>query len=244
MSKIEDLETQNIYLQEVKGFFDQWNIYQKVIQNNYMFHKEIHQVIHKLLLEHFQQEPFSLLDLGCGDSSLIAETLKYIPISCYHGIDLSESALEDAKKKFASSSFDIVLSHGDFFEITNQIKTKFDVIMSGYSLHHLPLWQKDLLFTNCRKSLNKNGIFLVYDLIKKDDENRDEYLERYWNNCKNNRKKMTIKELENSRKHIFEGDFPETIETLNNLASKNGFKQANILYRDPLLLLGLICWEM
>lgn len=208
-----------------------------------MFHQQIHQVIQKLFLEHFQQEPFSLLDLGCGDSSLIAKTINDIPLTCYHGIDISEIALEASKKNFASSSFDIVLSHGDFFEITDLLKTKFDVIMSGYSLHHLPLWQKDILFGNCRKNLKKNGIFLVYDLIKKDNENRDKYLERYWINCKNNRKEMTIKELENSKKHIFEGDFPESIETLNHLASKHGFKHANILYRDPQLLLGLICWE-
>lgn len=243
MSEIQELENQNQQLQEVKGFFDQWNIYQKVIQNNYMFHEQIHQAVHKLLIEHFQQEPFSLLDLGCGNSSSIAETIKDIPISCYHGIDISEIALEDAKKNFASSSFDIVLSHGDFFEITNQLKTKFDVIMSGYSLHHLPLWQKDILFGNCRKNLKKSGIFLVYDLIKKDDENREEYLERYWNNCKKYRKEMSIKELENSKKHIFERDIPESIETLNHLASKHGFQKAKVLYRDPLLLLGLICWE-
>ena len=115
--------------------------------------------------------------------------------------------------------------------------------MSGYSLHHLQLWQKDILFGNCRETLKENGIFLVYDLIKKDDENRDEYLNRYWNNCRNNRKEMTIKELENSKKHIFQRDFPETIETLNQLASKHGFKQSNIMYRDAQLLLGLISWE-
>jgi cyclopropane fatty-acyl-phospholipid synthase-like methyltransferase len=243
MSEESENKNLNQHLQEVKGFFNQWNIYQKVIQNNYMFHKQIHQVIHKLLLEHFQQVPFSFLDLGCGDSSLIAKTLNDIPISCYHGIDISEIALAASKKNFASSSFDIVLSQGDYFEITNQLKTKFDVIMSGYSLHHLPLGQKDILFANCRKNLKKSGIFLVYDLIKKDDENREEYLERYWKNCKNSRREMTIKELENSKKHIFEGDIPESIETLNHLASKHGFQKAKVLYRDPLLLLGLICWE-
>jgi ubiquinone/menaquinone biosynthesis C-methylase UbiE len=237
------LKDSNKQLQEVKGFFDQWNIYQKVIQNNYMFHEQIHQALHKLFLEHFQQEPFSILDLGCGDSSSIAKTLKDIPISCYHGIDISEIALEASKKNFGSSSFDIVLSQGEFFEITNQLKIKFDVIMSGYSLHHLPLWQKEIIFGNCRKNLKKSGIFLVYDLIKKEDENREKYLERYWDNCTNNRKEMTLKELENSKKHIFEGDIPESIETLNHLASKHGFQKVRVLYRDPLLLLGLICWE-
>jgi hypothetical protein len=37
---------------------------------------------------------------------------------------------------------------------------------------------------------------------------------------------MTIKELKNIKKHIFEGDFPESIETLFYLANKHGFKLA------------------
>ena len=208
-----------------------------------MFHKQIHQIIRKLLLERFNQKHFSLLDLGCGDSSLIAQTIKDTPISRYHGIDISGIALEVAKQSFASFSFEIVFSHDDFFEIIDQLKTKYDVIMSGYSLHHLPLWQKDILVGNCRKKLKKGGFFLVYDQIRKDDESRDEYLLRYWNNCKNNRREMTAEELKNIQKHVFEEDFPESIETFFHLARKYGFKKANILYRDPLFPLGLICWE-
>ena len=94
-----EIQEHNNHVQEVQRFFDQWNIYQRVIQNNFMFHKQIHQVVYELLFNHFQQEPFSLLDLGCGDSSLIAKTIKDLPISYYHGIDISEMALEAAKKK-------------------------------------------------------------------------------------------------------------------------------------------------
>ena len=236
-------EVQHYHIKEIKRYFDQWNIYQKVIQNNYMFHKQIYHEVHKLLLNHFRQEPLSLLDLGCGDSSLIAKNIKDVPIYHYHGIDISEIALDAAKKNFASYSFDIVFSNGDYFEIINRLKTKFDVIISGYSLHHLPLWQKDIFFGNCHDILKKNGILLIYDIIKNDDENNEQYLERYWNNIQIDRSdNFTIKELEDTKKHIFERDLPESIETFVNLANKHGFKQANILYRDPLFLIGLICW--
>lgn len=237
-----EIEEHNDHIQEVKRFFDQWDIYQKVIQNNYMFHKQIYQVMRELFLDHFQQKQFSLLDLGCGDSSLITNIIKDVPISYYHGVDISEIALDAAQKNLGSSLFDIVLSHGDYFEVIEQLKTKFDVIISGYSLHHLSLLQKDIFFGNYHNVLKKGGIFLVYDIIKKDEENREQYLERYWNNLKINRKEIfTIEELENTKKHIFERDFPENIETLVNLANKHGFKQTNILYRDPLLFVGLIC---
>ena len=242
MSEIKEHINQDQHIQKVESFFDQWNIYQKVIKNNYMFHEQIHQIIHELLLEHFNKKPFSLLDLGCGDSSSIAKTIKDIPISYYHGIDISEIALETAKENFASYSFDKVFSHGDFFEIINQSKTKFDVILSGYSLHHLQIWQKDIFFGSSREILKKGGLLLIYDQIKKYDETRDKYLERYWDNCNNNRKEMTAEELKNTKKHIFEGDFPENIETFMYLVNKHRFWKTSILYRDPPLLLGLICF--
>jgi cyclopropane fatty-acyl-phospholipid synthase-like methyltransferase len=236
-------EIQHNHIKEIKRYFDQWNIYQKVIQNNYMFHEQIYHEVHELLLNHFRQEPLSLLDLGCGDSSLIAKNIKDVPIYHYHGIDISEIALDAAKKNFALYSLDIIFSSGDYFEIIKRLKTKFDVIVSGYSLHHLPLWQKDMFFGNCHNILKKNGILLIYDIIKNYDENNEKYLERYWNNIQINRSdNFTIKELEDTKKHIFQRDLPESIETLTNLANKHGFKQANILYRDPLFLIGLICW--
>ena len=51
--------------EKVKEFFDQWNIYQKVIKFNYMVHNDIFEVLHQFFDANFHQ-PFSLLDLGCG----------------------------------------------------------------------------------------------------------------------------------------------------------------------------------
>ncbi len=45
MSEIQEHKNENQGIQDIKRFFEQWNIYQKVIQNNYMFHKQIFQVI-------------------------------------------------------------------------------------------------------------------------------------------------------------------------------------------------------
>jgi ubiquinone/menaquinone biosynthesis C-methylase UbiE len=228
--------------EEIQKFFDQWNIYLKVIHNNYMFHQEIHQILHNLLLKHFQHRPISLLDLGCGDSSSIAETLKDITVSYYHGIDLSDVALDTARNNFNANSFDIDFSQGDFFEIINQFELEFDVILSGYSLHHLNLHQKEILVNKCYEILKKDGMLLVYDAIKKQNETRSEYLKRYWNICESNWNEMTKEEFDIIKAHIFERDFPESIDTFINMGMSCGFKQINSIYQDPQLTHGLFCF--
>ncbi|MDY7013154.1 MAG: ubiquinone biosynthesis protein UbiE, partial [Cyanobacteriota bacterium] len=55
-------------------FNQQWQLYQKILFNNYMGHQEIYGVLHELLINDLKK-PFSLLDLGCGDASFTAQAL-------------------------------------------------------------------------------------------------------------------------------------------------------------------------
>ncbi len=57
---------------EVGEFFTAWAIYRKVLINNYMHHQEIYQAVKDLLAEQWQNRPFKLLELGCGDGSFLA----------------------------------------------------------------------------------------------------------------------------------------------------------------------------
>jgi methylase of polypeptide subunit release factors len=43
-------------------------------------------------------EPFSFLDLGCGDAATLAPVLKGCQVKSYNGVDLSEPALALAVK--------------------------------------------------------------------------------------------------------------------------------------------------
>ena len=82
-------------------FFDkQWCIYQKILNNNYMSHRECYDKLHRFLVGYFHK-PYSLLDLGCGDASFTASGLSHTPIAAYKGIDLSETALEIAKNNLS-----------------------------------------------------------------------------------------------------------------------------------------------
>ena len=82
-------------------FFDnQWSIYQKILNNNYMSHRECYDRLHRFLIDHFRK-PYSLLDLGCGDASFTARSLSHTLIASYIGIDLSEAALEIAQNNMS-----------------------------------------------------------------------------------------------------------------------------------------------
>ena len=78
---------------EVSEFFTMWAIYNKVLTNNYFHHNEIYQAVSTLLAERFEQQPFTLLDLGCGDASFLTQALQGKAIKLYRGFDLSDPAL-------------------------------------------------------------------------------------------------------------------------------------------------------
>ncbi|RUS97073.1 hypothetical protein DSM107010_70170 [Chroococcidiopsis cubana SAG 39.79] len=58
------------------------------MQNNYIKHREFYNVLHEFLV-HRVQKLFRLLDLGCGDASIIVSALLGTSIQAYYGIDIS-----------------------------------------------------------------------------------------------------------------------------------------------------------
>ena len=73
-----------------------WQTYRKVVENNYMFHREVYRRLRQILME--APRPFRFLDIACGDASASVEALKGTRVSHYHGIDLSAPALDLARE--------------------------------------------------------------------------------------------------------------------------------------------------
>jgi methylase of polypeptide subunit release factors len=78
---------------QVRAYFDRWHVYQVVIEPDYMAHRGIHDALRESLRSK-NIESFSILDLGCGDGSLLTKTLDGFPVSKYIGGDLSALALK------------------------------------------------------------------------------------------------------------------------------------------------------
>ena len=147
---------------EVSEFFTMWAIYKKVLTNNYFHHNQIYQAVSTLLAERFEQQPFTLLDLGCGDASFLTQALQGKAIKLYRGYDLSDPALILAAKNIATLNCKTELINIDFMTGMRQTNTKFDIIFISFALHHLTLKEKTEFFHLANNSLTENGLSLIH----------------------------------------------------------------------------------
>ncbi len=226
---------------ELTWFSKRWNVYKNVINHNYLYHYDIHSCLHKIFAGYFSQKPFSLLDLGCGDASFIANTLKSTTVSRYYGIDLSDVALKEATKNLAGSGFQSTLLRGNVAESIVGLQEGFDAIVCGYSLHHLTIQEKDTVFSNCRRILREGELLLIYDIIRKRNESRDEYLNRYWNVSERSWTNISRDEMALLKAHSLESDFPDDEDYFPNQARKYGFKRVETPYQDIHETVALMC---
>src|SRR3712207_2053429 len=93
-------------------FQTQWQTYRKVIERNYMFHREVYGLLHEMLVTE-APKPFRFLDIACGDAWGSATALNETEISRYFGIDLSEQALALAEETLKPLPCPVTLVQAD-----------------------------------------------------------------------------------------------------------------------------------
>ena len=79
-------------------FQDEWQVYRKMVDENYLFHREAYAALHDILTEE-SDLPFRFLDIACGDASATVGALRKTAVAHYHGIDLSTPALDLARRR-------------------------------------------------------------------------------------------------------------------------------------------------
>jgi SAM-dependent methyltransferase len=57
----------------------------------------------------------------------------------------------------------------------------FDVIFSGFAVHHLDAAAKQELFHACAAKLAPGGRFILVDVVREEGQTREQYLEGYLN---------------------------------------------------------------
>ncbi|MBO3462641.1 class I SAM-dependent methyltransferase [Aetokthonos hydrillicola Thurmond2011] len=229
-----------------KEFFnEQWQIYDKVLKNNYMRHRDIYHILHELLVSYFQK-PFKMLELGCGDAGFSTQALLNTNIASYMGIDLSTPALSIAKQNMAIIECEKTFTEGDFFELVPVLEQnqnhKFDLVLISFALHHLQREQKDFLINQIKNILNPSGLFILIDLVPKQQEDRDSYIKRYLSGVKKDWTLLTEREYSIVSAHISSSDFPESQQTLQLISDKCGFARLESLYCDPQDTTQLLCF--
>ncbi|MGK7946688.1 MAG: class I SAM-dependent methyltransferase [Microcystaceae cyanobacterium] len=121
------------------------------------------------LIKLTQLQVNSFLDLGCGNGILGKAIYHLFPQAKGYFVDLSDTMIEAAKDNiesdFPQSHFIISdLGQPDWFKSLEQVE-KFDVILSGFAIHHQPDTRKTEIYQEIYQLLNKGGIFLNLEHI-------------------------------------------------------------------------------
>lgn len=110
-----------------------------------------------------EKSPESFLDLGCGAGALGAAVRERYPNARGVLLDFSEPMLKAARENFPSkTNLDFVLSDYATPDWRGSVTDSepFDLIVSGYSIHHQPDSRKRELYGEILGMLNPGGLFV------------------------------------------------------------------------------------
>ncbi|MBD2278895.1 MULTISPECIES: class I SAM-dependent methyltransferase [Nostocales] len=117
-------------------------------------------------------------------------------------------------------------------ELAKNRNQSFDVVMTSFVLHHLSLAQKDKVIEQVSHLLKTNGIFVLIDIVCKEEEDKEHFVNRYLENMRQNWTALSSQDMSIMENHISTYDFPETQTTLYQLAQKHNFVRFECLYKD------------
>jgi hypothetical protein len=205
--------------------------YRKIVGENLMFHREVYGLLRSVLSEEMQT-PFKFLDIACGDASASAAALQASTIAHYYGIDLSARSLVLASEALKVLPCPVELRCRDFVQAIADWAEPVDVVWVGMSLHHLHREGKARLMKDVHASLDRSGMFLIWEPTLLEGESRTEWLDRFstqrvaWN-------AITDEEFAAMEDHVRLADFPESAEAWTTMGHEAGFANAEQLFMMP-----------
>jgi len=172
--------------------------------------------------------PKRILDLGCGTGNCTALLKAHFPDSEYTLVDASSEMIKICQDRFSSQKIQYQQS---FFQELNFDSGSFDLIVAGFSLHHLKSEEKQALFPRMAQWMRKNGLFTYSDLMvdRKDDKLHNQLLEEW--------KQFTIEsQVQQSEwdwlmEHYNTYDFPDDPHSQINWLNEAGFSKAEIVWQ-------------
>ena len=212
-------------------FSDNWVIYQKIIEHNYMHHAAFAELTEKIFTGF--HKPLHVLDIGCGDAETLLPILKKSTIAEYTGYDLSEPVLELAEVNLDNANIKHTLRQGDMLELILNEEKQFDIIHTSFAIHHLQDDDKKELLQACSKKLVQGGTMIYTDTFRDPLIDRETYIQNYFSFINSDWVLLSETEKQPIFDHVSEYDFPstkdETIEWLQN----NGLRLVNSYEPDP-----------
>jgi ubiquinone/menaquinone biosynthesis C-methylase UbiE len=212
----------------VKEVFEQWSMYDAVVQADYMAHAELVAKLAKWARE--QSNPFRIVDLGCGDAWLATHGFRDANVAQYRGVDVSESAVKRAHNHVAiwGGRAKVVAGNlAEFLRSTNSDSA--NVVLASYSLHHFSSEAKIALIAEIHRVLAVGGTFLWIDAVRRDNQSHDQYIHELTSVMASDWTALSVDEREKACAHVRESDFPETSSWMLEHTRRAGVSKAGTL---------------
>jgi len=209
-------------------FAQQWAIYRKIIDADYMDHR----AIAAALAGHYEQlasDSLSVLDLGCGDAEISSELVSTGRCRRFTGVDSSSRALEEAARRSVWNDTDASWVESDLLDFLRDSAERYDLILAGYSVHHLTQNQKREAFNAVYALLADGGSFFLYDVSLLPGLDHNESTGRYLEWVRSEWNSITAEEYRIIEEHIAAADFPESTDWMMEAARDVGFSECTLL---------------
>lgn len=216
----------------VRSFFDQWGIYRRVIERNYLFHREAYAEVDRVL-GGFGGRAVSVLDLGSGDTSYMADVLGRHAVASYHGVDISPVALSLARENVGRLGCEAEFTQADFFALVPTLREAVDFVYIGLSLHRLPPGDKGRFLAELRRLVKPGGCLLVCEPICRAEESRSDVLARWWDVVSHKWTELSPADMASVKGHVFGNDYPESLDAYGALAQAAGFAAVSVRFVCP-----------
>ncbi|MEA5543271.1 class I SAM-dependent methyltransferase [Limnoraphis robusta Tam1] len=122
------------------------------------------------IIQMAQSEVNTVLDLGCGDGILGRTILTQYPDAKVVFLDFSEAMISAVQDKLANHQNQVEFILGDFGQSSwvNLVQDvgEFDVIVSGFAIHHQPDYRKQEIYQEIYNLLTPVGVFLNLEHIQ------------------------------------------------------------------------------
>ena len=116
------------------------------------------------------------LDLGCGDGFLGRFIYELYPDSKGVFLDISQEMIDKAMEKSLKGSTEFIVQdfgEDNWMSAINSTE-KFDLIISGYAIHHIENDRKKRLYIDIYNLLKPDGIFLNLEHVSSPTERIEE----------------------------------------------------------------------
>jgi len=207
----------------VELFLKSWRLYQEIIEHNYMFHEQISLAAKEALEEFASNKRLRIVDLGCGDASMVLPLLSPKFIASYAGCDLSQPALAIAKPKLSEQGISHRLYCDDMRQfISNESDNNADVLIASYAIHHLNAIDKQHLIREIFRVLAPGGMFILIDIFREPGEDRAAYIRNYMSAVRQRWLNLSAESQSLVINHATEYDFPELPDFYQAYCKKAG----------------------